>query len=486
MLLDTIGDAPPDYAFDYDGVEPWAWETADRYDIYAEPIDDGWRYYYYAPGAIEPFLVRDPAYSYGYRNGRVVAVYGGDGRYLDRVAALRQAEAAARYFARAGALRAAARDQSAARHRLHPLGEPAPGGHRRAAADGTRRARIRRRGSASVRSARRTSPGATGSARPAWRRRNASPPGSRHNSAVRPPASTQDGRASRRRRAWHGARRPRGRRTSTARRSRRPRPAGARRQWRRRRPGSARSGAQQAQIRQRVAADARQRIRPAQAEAAAPASTSAPRSRRSAQHRPAQGAAAQARSQALRVRTQNQPQAVHPAAGSRRSSKWRLTGRGRGRGPGAAVPVHRPRPARQPWRLRQAPFGCGPAHQAQVRTPPAAAAAPAHRRPDPEGHGQSIERRAAARAGRLRRPKALPKLESLFSSPRGGIEKGVDEGLPRHATGAPSLGGMAREMTAGYSGTPLAKKLSLKDGMRTWWDEMPPHVRHEIENSASR
>lgn len=35
----------------------------------------------------------------------------------------------------------------------------------------------------------------------------------------------------------------------------------------------------------------------------------------------------------------------------------------------------------------------------------------------------------------------------------------------------------------GYSGTPLAKKLSLKDGMRTWWDEMPASVRAEIERS---
>ena len=36
-------------------------------------------------------------------------------------------------------------------------------------------------------------------------------------------------------------------------------------------------------------------------------------------------------------------------------------------------------------------------------------------------------------------------------------------------------------MTAGYSGTPLAKKLSLKHGMRIWWDEMPASVRAEIE-----
>ena len=36
-------------------------------------------------------------------------------------------------------------------------------------------------------------------------------------------------------------------------------------------------------------------------------------------------------------------------------------------------------------------------------------------------------------------------------------------------------------MTAGYSGTPLARKLSLKDGQRVWWDGMPDSVRSEIE-----
>ena len=39
-------------------------------------------------------------------------------------------------------------------------------------------------------------------------------------------------------------------------------------------------------------------------------------------------------------------------------------------------------------------------------------------------------------------------------------------------------------MTAGYSGTPLAKKLSLKDGMRLWWDGMPGSVRAEIAAEA--
>ena len=39
-------------------------------------------------------------------------------------------------------------------------------------------------------------------------------------------------------------------------------------------------------------------------------------------------------------------------------------------------------------------------------------------------------------------------------------------------------------MTAGYSGTPLARKLSLKDGMRVWFDDMPDAVRDEIEREG--
>ena len=39
-------------------------------------------------------------------------------------------------------------------------------------------------------------------------------------------------------------------------------------------------------------------------------------------------------------------------------------------------------------------------------------------------------------------------------------------------------------MTAGYSGTPLARKLSLKPGIRTWWDGIPDAVRDEIEREG--
>jgi hypothetical protein len=35
-------------------------------------------------------------------------------------------------------------------------------------------------------------------------------------------------------------------------------------------------------------------------------------------------------------------------------------------------------------------------------------------------------------------------------------------------------------VSAGYSGTRLARKLSLKDGMRVWWDGVPRTVREEI------
>ena len=39
-------------------------------------------------------------------------------------------------------------------------------------------------------------------------------------------------------------------------------------------------------------------------------------------------------------------------------------------------------------------------------------------------------------------------------------------------------------MTAGYSGTPLAKKLGLKPGMRVWFINMPERVRAEINTDA--
>jgi len=39
-------------------------------------------------------------------------------------------------------------------------------------------------------------------------------------------------------------------------------------------------------------------------------------------------------------------------------------------------------------------------------------------------------------------------------------------------------------VSAGYSGTPLARKLSLKPGLRIWWEDMPDAVRDEIEREG--
>jgi hypothetical protein len=41
-------------------------------------------------------------------------------------------------------------------------------------------------------------------------------------------------------------------------------------------------------------------------------------------------------------------------------------------------------------------------------------------------------------------------------------------------------------MTAGYSGTPLAKKLGVKDGQRTWHSKMPDSVLAEILGAGVR
>jgi hypothetical protein len=114
-----LGNAPPDHAFSYDGVQPWAWETGDRYMRYAEPVDGGYRYYSYEPDRERPFLVSDPSYSQGYRDDRLVAIYDRQGRMIDARRAERQRQAAQDYFARAQQMYQAA-------HRDQRVGVPAP------------------------------------------------------------------------------------------------------------------------------------------------------------------------------------------------------------------------------------------------------------------------------------------------------------------------------------------------------------------------
>ena len=105
----VLYDAPPDYYFDYDGVDPWVWEGYDQSVVFLEPVDDGYRYYYYRPGYDEPYFVRDPYYGYGYDNGQLAVVYDSYGAvvpYADYGARL---DYAGRYLARGRAMYDASR-----------------------------------------------------------------------------------------------------------------------------------------------------------------------------------------------------------------------------------------------------------------------------------------------------------------------------------------------------------------------------------------
>ncbi len=106
---DAYGDAPPDYAFDYDGVSPWAWQAGDGSTEYAEPVDGGYRSYYYEPGQDQPYLVRDGDYSYAYAGAALVAIYLG-GRLLRHEEWGDRARYAAGYRDRAENLYRASRD----------------------------------------------------------------------------------------------------------------------------------------------------------------------------------------------------------------------------------------------------------------------------------------------------------------------------------------------------------------------------------------
>jgi hypothetical protein len=97
---DAVEDAPPDYAFDDGGVRPWTWTSGDGARVITEPVAGGYRTYYYEAGAQQPYLVRDPNYSYAYENGALVAVFTLAGALLDPQAGSEQANYAARYFDR--------------------------------------------------------------------------------------------------------------------------------------------------------------------------------------------------------------------------------------------------------------------------------------------------------------------------------------------------------------------------------------------------
>jgi len=110
-LQRTFYDAPPDYGFYYDDVEPYVWETADDWALYAEPWGADYLYYYYEPGAEFPYFVRDYQYGYAFApTGVLIAVFDIGGRYLSRDVVYSVAPVAGRYYARGHDLRRASRE----------------------------------------------------------------------------------------------------------------------------------------------------------------------------------------------------------------------------------------------------------------------------------------------------------------------------------------------------------------------------------------
>jgi len=100
-MSDAFADTPPDYTVPYEGEYPYVWRADDGAYRVVEWLPEGARYYYYEPGADEPFLIQDPDYGYAYDNGVLAAVYTRAGAPLpDRIAAERE-DYAARYYARA-------------------------------------------------------------------------------------------------------------------------------------------------------------------------------------------------------------------------------------------------------------------------------------------------------------------------------------------------------------------------------------------------
>jgi hypothetical protein len=97
----AFGDAPPDYTYDYQGVRPWVWRSADHAAQLVEPLSEGNRSYYFQPGAALPYLISDGQNSYGYDDGALVVVYDNRGRPLPPPQIAGKAGLAARYLQRA-------------------------------------------------------------------------------------------------------------------------------------------------------------------------------------------------------------------------------------------------------------------------------------------------------------------------------------------------------------------------------------------------
>lgn len=79
----VVHQRPPSYAFGYGDEQPWVWDDGDQGTMFAEPIDDGYRYYYYEPGEAYPYFVQDPDYGYAYGpDGALIALFAATGALI--------------------------------------------------------------------------------------------------------------------------------------------------------------------------------------------------------------------------------------------------------------------------------------------------------------------------------------------------------------------------------------------------------------------
>ena len=103
---DAFYGAQPDYGFYYDGAQPYVWQTADDWAMYAEPYQDDYRFYYYEPGDYYPYFIRDADYGYGYDDvGRLVVIYDIFGRVMPQSFLYERGDLAGDYYRRAYTLR---------------------------------------------------------------------------------------------------------------------------------------------------------------------------------------------------------------------------------------------------------------------------------------------------------------------------------------------------------------------------------------------
>ena len=79
-LAQAFGNSPPDFTFDFDGIDCWAWLSRDGEALIVEPGRDGVRQYFYAPRQTSPYLVRDSYSSFAFDGRELVQLYDGQGR----------------------------------------------------------------------------------------------------------------------------------------------------------------------------------------------------------------------------------------------------------------------------------------------------------------------------------------------------------------------------------------------------------------------